>query len=197
MPISSGAFTEVSPTFGVASRLAVATTLCVALVCAQQARAGSAKDSPETAWQPGAIGHSHAMRAFRDADSASQPTPPVILKFAIDFDPSGQIATQQMHGATPTARNPFFQSLGTNDRTCFTCHQPQTGWSVSAASVQARFYTSGGADPIFRLVDGATCPSDDVSSPSAKLDAYSLLLDRGLLRIGLSREIGMRKSRPS
>jgi cytochrome c peroxidase len=34
-------------------------------------------------------------------------------------------------------------------------------------------------------VDGATCPSDDVSTHRAKRRAYSLLLARGLIRIGL------------
>jgi cytochrome c peroxidase len=38
---------------------------------------------------------------------------------------------------------------------------------------------------LFRLVDGATCPSDDVSTLRAKRQAYSLLLARGLIRIGL------------
>jgi cytochrome c peroxidase len=81
--------------------------------------------------------------------------------------------------------NSFFQSLGTNGRTCFTCHQPQTGWTVSAQSVQARFNASLGTDPIFRLVDGANCPTADVSSLQNKLQAYSLLLSKGLIRIGL------------
>ena len=141
--------------------------------------------NPETAWQARAIGHAQAMRAFRDRDSGAQPTPPVIPKLGVAFDVSGQIATENIAGATPTAKNAFFQDLGTNNRTCLTCHQPQDGWSVSAASVQARFYASQGADPIFRLVDGATCPNDDVSTPAAKADAYSLLLQRGLIRIGL------------
>ena len=43
----------------------------------------------------------------------------------------------------------------------------QTGWTVSAASVVARFANSQGADPIFRLVDGATCPTADVSTASS------------------------------
>jgi cytochrome c peroxidase len=85
-----------------------------------------------------------------------------------------------------TSQNPFFANLGTNGRTCFSCHQPQNGWTVSAASVQARFYASFGADPIFRLVDGATCLTDDVSSIEAKHQTYSLLLGKGLIRIGLS-----------
>jgi hypothetical protein len=49
-----------------------------------------------------------------------------------------------------------------------TCHQAQTGWTVSAADVRTRFADSAGADPIFRLVDGATCPTDNVSTLHAK-----------------------------
>jgi cytochrome c peroxidase len=142
-------------------------------------------DPANRAWQAGAIAHAQAMRAYRDVDDGGQVTPPVIPPFKTDFDRTGKIATLQPGGATLTADNPFFQDLGTNGRTCFTCHQPQTGWTVSAASVQARFYASFGTDPIFRLVDGATCPSDKVGSIEEKLDAYSLLMRKGLIRIGL------------
>jgi cytochrome c peroxidase len=144
-----------------------------------------ADDASNRAWQRGAIDHAHKMRFYPDADDGAQPTPAVIPRFETDFDASGLIATTQPGGPTSTAGNPFFQDLGTNGRTCFTCHQPQNGWSVSAQSVQARFYASYGTDPIFRLVDGATCPSDDVSSFGDKHDAYSLLLSKGLFRIGL------------
>ena len=154
-----------------------------------QAWAQTAKsDDPaqSRAWAPAAIEHAQKMRLFRDADRGSQPTPPIIPRFETDDDPSGRIATFQPGGPTFTALNPFFQNLGTNGRTCFTCHQPQTGWSVSAANVQARFRASLGTDPIFRLVDGATCPSDDVSTPAAKREAYKLVIDKGLIRIGLA-----------
>ncbi|MFZ2082087.1 MAG: hypothetical protein WAV38_36620 [Xanthobacteraceae bacterium] len=117
-------------------------------------------------------------------NTGTQSTPPVIGQNTTDADPTGTISTYQPNGSTPTS-NPFFQDLGTNERTCFTCHQPQTGWTVSAQSVQDRFTSSGGADPIFRLVDGATCPTDDVSTPEKQLQAYSLLLSKGLIRIGL------------
>src|SRR5216683_6643329 len=132
-------------------------------------------DPANYAWQAGAIRHAQKMRAYFVSDRSEQPTPPVIPKFEIDFDPSGLIATAQLGGPTQTSQNAFFGNLGTNGRTCFTCHQPQNGWSVSAASVQARFYASFGTDPIFRLVDGATCPSDDVSSIDAKHQSYGLL----------------------
>ena len=145
----------------------------------------AADDAANQAWEAGAIDHAQAMREFADVDHGTQPTPPVIPQFETDSDPTGVIATFQPSGKTPTAPNPFFQDLGTNGRTCFTCHQPQTGWTVSAQSVQARFNASFGSDTIFRLVDGATCPTDDVSNLDAKRAAYSLLLSKGLIRIGL------------
>jgi cytochrome c peroxidase len=145
----------------------------------------AADDAANTAWQLDAMIHLQRMRAFHDIDTGTQPTPPVIPQRTMDADPSGIISTYQPSGDTQTSSNAFFQNLGTNGRTCFTCHQPQTGWTVSAQSVQARFNSSLGTDPIFRLVDGATCPTDDVSSLQNKLQAYSLLLSKGLIRIGL------------
>ena len=170
--------------WAVAVRVVIGAVFWAGMACMPVAPA-SAQNSPETAWQAGAIGHAQAMRRFPDPDRGNQATPDILPQLEAYSGPSGSIATEQSHGVTPTKTNPFFQSLGTNDRSCFTCHQPETGWTVSAASVQARFAASSGADPIFRLVDGATCPSDDVSSPSAKLDAYQLLLSKGLIRIGL------------
>jgi len=143
------------------------------------------------AFAPGMIKHMQAMRRFRDPDQGAQPTPPVIQRFNLDRDPAGAVATFQPGGATFTFNNAFFQNIGTNGRTCFSCHQPETGWGVSAASVAARFAQSGGTDPIFRLVDGATCPSDDVSTPAAKRRAYSLVIEKGLIRIGLPMPAGV------
>lgn len=144
-----------------------------------------ADDPANSAWQLKAITAMQRMRAFHDVDTGTQSAQPVIGKNTTDTDPSGTISTYQPGGSTQTSGNPFFQDLGTNGRTCFTCHQPQTGWTVSAQSVRARFRSSGGRDPIFRLVDGATCPNDDVSSVEKKSQAYSLLLGKGLIRIGL------------
>ncbi|HEY1259810.1 MAG TPA: hypothetical protein VGF34_11220 [Stellaceae bacterium] len=83
-----------------------------------------------------------------------------------------------------TAKNAFFGILGSNGRSCFTCHQPQDGWGLRAQHVRGRFAADPN-DPLFRVVDGATCPSDDVSTLAAKQKAYALLLDKGLIRIGL------------
>jgi cytochrome c peroxidase len=167
------------------STSAVALLCCLGVSPPDASAQSPNDDTANRAWQQLAIKHANEMRRFPDADRAMQPTPPIISKFETDFDASGLIATDQPGGPTTTADNAFFQNLGTNGRTCFTCHQPQNGWTVSAQAVQARFYLSFGADPIFRLVDGATCPSDDVSSLAAKRNAYRLLLSKGLFRVGL------------
>ncbi|MCX5743394.1 MAG: hypothetical protein NT062_12950 [Proteobacteria bacterium] len=86
-------------------------------------------------------------------------------------------------GQDPT--NPFFQVLGTNDRTCASCHDVASGWSVTPAALQARFDASSGLDPVFRTVDGATSPAADDTSLAARRTAYALLLSRGVFRIGL------------
>ena len=81
----------------------------------------------------------------------------------------------------------FFQSLGSNGRSCGSCHQPSDGMSVSALNVQLRFVQTAGMDPIFRTVDGSNCDHDiDVSTLPGRLSAYSLLLTRGLIRIFLA-----------
>jgi len=100
-------------------------------------------------------------------------------------DSSGMLASYQPGGATITATNAFFQSFGSNGRSCFSCHRPQDGWSISTTDATARFKATKGKDPIFSLSDGATCPSDDVSSVAAMKKAYQLLLGQGLIRISL------------
>jgi len=149
-----------------------------------------AQGAPETmnmpAFAPAMIEHMRKMRRYKDHDHGAQPTPHVIDRFRVDSDPKGAIASFQPNGATFTSNNAFFKDMGTNGRTCFTCHQPQNAWGVSARDVAERFERTAGTDPIFRLVDGATCPSDDVSTLRAKKRAYKLLTEKGLIRVGLA-----------
>src|ERR1700761_8935309 len=70
---------------------------------------------------------------------STQPAPAIIPTDELDLDPSGFVETYQPAGPTVTRNNAFFQNLGTNGRTCFSCHQPQQGWTVSALGVDARF----------------------------------------------------------
>src|SRR5487761_531718 len=55
-------------------------------------------------------------------------------------------------------RDAFFQSLGTNGRTCGTCHIPDQAFGLSAAAARLAFRRTRGRDPLFAPVDGANCP---------------------------------------
>jgi len=134
-----------------------------------------------------AIVHQLALAVHDPGSKVSSPGvfPPIIPQYLQSDDPSGTVETYNPAAPTDTSRNPFFVSLGTNGRACVTCHEPRSAWGVSAASLQERFANSNGTDPIFRLVDGATCDTDDVSTPAARRKAYGLLLSKGLIRIFL------------
>jgi len=100
---------------------------------------------------------------------------------------SGFLETYNIKNAPISLTGAFFQSLGTNGRSCSSCHLPGEGWSVSAIEVQVRFLLTRGLDPIFRTNDGSNCDHDiDTSTLEGRRKAYSLLLSRGLIRISLS-----------
>ena len=131
----------------------------------------------------GVVSQAQEMPSSQDPAAASQQTPSEIPEIQIDDDPTGKIATYQPGGATVTADNAFFRTLGTNGRTCFTCHQPQNGWTISAAGAQARFAASSGTDPLFRQIDGATCSTDPIATLEQRQQAFQLLTGKGLIRI--------------
>jgi len=79
----------------------------------------------------------------------------------------------------------FFEDLGTNDRTCGSCHKATEGWTVAAERVRLVFELTGGRDPIFRTNDGTNSPNADVSTVAKRRQAYSMLLNRGTIRVGL------------
>ncbi|HLH04472.1 MAG TPA: hypothetical protein VKX25_17030 [Bryobacteraceae bacterium] len=123
------------------------------------------------------------------APSSTQPgqTPASIPQYAESSDATGRVATYQPNGATTTAGNAFFTPLGTNGRTCFTCHQPQSGWALSASAAQAIFNQTNGTDPLFAPVDGANCPDTGAAAQTLaqKSAASSQLLTKGNIRIFL------------
>ena len=108
---------------------------------------------------------SEGSQSFSGADGSSQ-----------TFSSAGSLDTG----------NPFFQPLGSNGRACVDCHQAAEGWTITPAGVRAKFEATGGTDILFRPHDAATSPRADVSTVEARREAYKLLLDRGLVRIGLA-----------
>jgi hypothetical protein len=95
-------------------------------------------------------------------------------------DPSGVLGIVNLNGPTHTD-GPFFQSLGTNGRSCSTCHVAAQAFSFSTAGARERFEQSQGSDPLFAAVDGANCPTAQQGDRAAR----SLLLQNGLIRIAL------------
>jgi len=107
-------------------------------------------------------------------------------------DPTGSLATLSTAGNIDLG-NEFFQDLGTNGRRCVSCHLPTAAWTVTPKQVLAVFDATRGGElddtfglgAIFRTNDGASSPNADVSTVDKRRAAYSMLLTRGLIRVGL------------
>jgi cytochrome c peroxidase len=100
---------------------------------------------------------------------------------SISNDPSGALQVININGRTNT-NGAFFQSLGTNGRSCSTCHVADQAMSISVPQIRERFAQTHGRDPLFAAFDGANCPNGKPSDEAA----HSLLLSHGLIRIPLT-----------
>jgi len=107
-------------------------------------------------------------------------------------DATGVFTTVSAHGSIDLD-NEFFQDLGSNGRRCVSCHVPTVGWTITPTQLKATFdqtdggkYDDGlGLSAVFRPVDGANSPTADLSSVAKRRAGYSMLLNRGVIRIGL------------
>lgn len=68
----------------------------------------------------------------------------------LDF--TGFSATNSKTGSVSLG-GPFFQSLGTNGRTCGTCHAPSVGFGLNPIDAQFRYLITNGKDPLFAQGD--------------------------------------------
>jgi hypothetical protein len=164
-----GRTSSLLPLARAAGRLTAAGTLCLAALQAP------AEGQPFPAGNLAPVG----------SDPAA---PPLLQQLEVYPNPHGQVGIYLPGGPTAPAGNAFFQPLGTNGRSCATCHRPSSGMSLSLRDVRARFAATGGTDPLFAHVDGVDCPSrlpgdDGGTTPES---ASSLLLSRATIRISLS-----------
>lgn len=84
------------------------------------------------------------------------------------------------------ATNPFFADLGTNGRTCASCHGFEGGWTTSHA--QKLWDDSRGTDPLFMATfDIGKCAESDISTKKKRKRAMELTLERGSVRAGMTR----------
>lgn len=117
------------------------------------------------------------QRTERAATPAQHEVPVAIA------DASGTVQSASTAGFIDTG-NLFFTPLG-NGRACSTCHQEAQAWSVTPAALSARFTVSKGTDPIFLAVDGSNSPNAPVATLAQKQSAYSMLLSKAVIRVGL------------
>jgi hypothetical protein len=96
-------------------------------------------------------------------------------------DATGFVSTYSTKGDIDES-TAFFQPLGTNGRTCATCHQADQAMSLEVNHIRQLFAQSGGNDPLFAPVDGANCPNVERNDANA----HSLLLNNGLIRVGIT-----------
>ena len=134
---------------------------------------GSASESP----QDGAASGASIKQVERAATPAQHETPVAIA------DAGGTVQTLSTAGFIDTG-NVFFTPQG-NGRACATCHVEAQAWSITPAALSARFTASQGTDPIFRSVDGTNSPNAAVVTLAQKQSAYSMLLSKAVIRVGL------------
>ena len=96
-------------------------------------------------------------------------------------NPEGRLGVLLTAGTLETKGHPFFTPLGSNGRACVTCHQPANAMGLSVAALRERWRVTGGRDPVFAAIDGSNNPS----LPQDRESSHSLLLNRGLIRVGL------------
>ena len=105
-----------------------------------------------------------------------------ILPGALEFEnSSGVLGIVNTSGPLDTKGHPFFEPLGSNGRACVSCHQPSAAMSVSAGMMRERWRKTSGKDPVFAAIDGSNCPG----LPQGKEASHSLLINRGLFRVGI------------
>ncbi|HMA00028.1 MAG TPA: hypothetical protein VKP66_18965 [Steroidobacteraceae bacterium] len=96
---------------------------------------------------------------------------------AIARDRAGYIGTYSVNGFDPASA--FFRSLGTNGRSCSTCHVVAEAMSLTPMHAQRLYESTHGTDPLFASVDGANCSTVAAEDRAG----HSLLLESGLIRI--------------
>jgi len=108
---------------------------------------------------------------------AQQPRP----GFPLSLDDLGVLQSYSSNDFNTGPTNGFFVSLGTNGRSCSTCHVEANAWTFTPRHAQLLRPD----DPLFDPVDGSDCPAvSDRQGPNSANS--SMVLKYGLLRIQLA-----------
>jgi cytochrome c peroxidase len=104
---------------------------------------------------------------------------------------AGVAETFHLSGVVDRA-NPFFESMGTNGRSCETCHDARSAWTTSAEVMTQLFESTAGSHPLFvSLHDSGTRPDAPTGNLSQKRAAFKTLLDFGVHRFTRTNHAGI------
>ncbi|MES1171734.1 MAG: hypothetical protein ABUL77_00730 [Bacteroidota bacterium] len=109
-----------------------------------------------------------------------------VTSSALEAAPNKKGIAESIHTSGAIDRtNPFFLVLGTNPRTCETCHAPNQGWTITAKASKELFQDTDGLAPLFMLHDAGSRPDADISTRAARKAAFKkTVMDRALIRFG-------------
>lgn len=97
------------------------------------------------------------------------------------LDPAGVVESSSSNSFNTGETNGFFSNLGSNGRTCSTCHVEADGWSFTPRHAR-RLPTN---DPLFAPVDGADCPPVSADQAPDSTNS-SMLLKYSVIRVQLA-----------
>jgi hypothetical protein len=112
-----------------------------------------------------------AMGACGVEGDVDEPTTEVSSKLEAAGNDFGVAESFHTTGAIDFT-NPMFLQLGTNPRSCATCHAPDQGWTMTADAIKDLFKDSDGLDPLFNLVDEGNRPDADISTKKKRKDVF-------------------------
>ncbi len=139
-------------------RIACSTPLLLLTLAAAACSAGSGSES---------VGSSRELSTRSRSDATTN-------------DSSGQLSSTSTNGFSAGTTNGFFANLGTNGRTCNTCHVQDEAWTFTPSHAQQL----AANDPLFTPNDGSDCPPTSTTQGPDK-SASTMVTNYGLIRVGI------------
>jgi cytochrome c peroxidase len=101
--------------------------------------------------------------------------------FPLSLDQLGVLESTSTNSFRTGTTNGFFANLGTNGRTCATCHVEANAWTFTP--LHARLLANN--DPLFAPVDGSDCPPTSANQEPSSANS-SMVLRYAVIRIQLA-----------
>ena len=134
---------------------------------------------------------SDVSTAISSADVSAEIASAQSILEDLALNPAGVAETFHTSGAIDRT-NPFFESMGTNGRTCETCHDARSAWTTSAKVMSELFESTAGTHPLFvSLHDSGHPPRRaDRQRSTRSATAFKTLLKFGVHRFTRTNHVG-------